>query len=547
MQQSVPTANDVQATFCATLFDQWISQGLRDVVLCPGSRSTPLALAAAERSELRLHVRLDERSAAFFAIGVSLESARPVAVIVTSGTAAAELHAAVSEADQAFVPLLLLTADRPEELHGVGAPQTIEQTNLFASMVRTFFEPGVPELDSFEQWRSWAQMGFSTSVGPVPGPVHYNLAFREPLVGNAFELPPTIALATAPRVAAEEPVSIDAARVLCVVGAGTSAETVRGLEKNNWVVLGDVTTPGTTSYFDPLLRSEAFRDAVKPDIVLRLGGLPASKVLQEALRQWQVPVWGVGERFVADPDRLIAKRVVTTPTCEAPADVAYKSLWCEASRRVGEWLQVSLTPTALLSEPLVAHRVSHFANAQKTRLVVGSSMPVRDVEWWGEARREPTFSNRGVNGIDGVVSTVFGVAQGGSTIGYVGDLTFLHDVSALVEGVGSSHFSCVVVVSDNRGGGIFNFLSQAQALAEPQFEELFGTPRHHDIANIARAFGHHSFDVANLRELDEAVQAGLRQLGVTVVVAHVPPRTVNVLVHDQWNKEVSDLVEDLSC
>ena len=138
LQQSVPTTSELQATFCATLFDEWIATGLRDVVICPGSRSTPLALAASARKELTLHVRIDERSAGFFAIGRALATKQPVAIIVTSGTAAAELHACVAEADQAFVPLLVLTADRPPELHGVGAPQTINQHKLFGDMVRDF-------------------------------------------------------------------------------------------------------------------------------------------------------------------------------------------------------------------------------------------------------------------------------------------------------------------------------------------------------------------------------------------------------------------------
>lgn len=545
LQQSVPTPHDVQATFCGTLFDEWISLGLRDVVICPGSRSTPLTLAASKRKELRVHVRLDERSAAFFALGVALESGRPVAVVVTSGTAAAELHAAVAEADQAFVPLLILTADRPEELHGVGAPQTITQSNLYGPMVRMFIEPGVPAFEARSTWRQLAREGYETARGGVPGPVHYNIAFREPLVGTELDFPEPLAPAETSVKATVPSEDIAASRVLCIVGSGTSPETVNELVSNGWTVLGDVTTPHTLSYFDPLLRSLQFRDAVKPDIVLRFGGLAASKILQETLRSWSVPVWAVGERFVADPDRLISKGVEAVPHSTVASDDSYANLWREASKRVGEWLEISMTPQALLSEPLVAHRITTHANRSQSRLVVGSSMPVRDVEWWGETRRVPTFSNRGVNGIDGVLSTIFGVAQGGSTIGYVGDLTFLHDVSGLVEATGKSPHACVVVVSDNRGGGIFNFLSQAQHLDEPSFEELFGTPRQHDIATVAGAFGYQSIDVHSLNELDEAVDNGLGRAGLTVIVAHMPSRSTNVHLHDQWNKEVADLIEGL--
>lgn len=545
MQPSVPTASDVQATFCGTLFDEWLRHGLRDVVICPGSRSTPLTLAAAARSELTVHVRLDERSAAFFALGRALESDRPVAIVVTSGTAAAELHAAVAEADQAFAPLLVLTADRPEELHGVGAPQTITQTNLFGPMVRAFIEPGVPKEADREEWRALAQQGFRAMGGPNGGPVHYNLAFREPLVGAVMELPPTSDTLVEPHVPATEPLALDAQRVLCIVGTGTPSDVVKELHERGWVVIGDVTSNNTLSYFDPLLRSPAFRTAARPDVVLRFGGLCASKVLQETLREWGAPVWGVGERFVADPDRCIETFTDQIPVNTARPDADYRALWATASQRVGQWIATSLTPQALLCEPLVAHRITAHANRAGARLVVGSSMPVRDVEWWAEPRTVPTFSNRGVNGIDGVLSTLFGVAQGGPTVGYVGDLTFLHDVSGLVEGTGRSENPCVVVVSDNRGGGIFNFLSQAQALDEPDFETLFGTPRHHNLVDLATAFGHEGVDVHNLEELDQAVNKALHHSGITVVVAHMPPRATNVLVHEQWNKEVADLIEDL--
>jgi len=527
------------------LFDEWIASGLRDVVICPGSRSTPLALAASARKELTLHVRIDERSAGFFAIGRALVTKQPVAIIVTSGTAAAELHACVAEADQAFVPLLVLTADRPPELHGVGAPQTINQHKLFGDMVREFIEPGVASEEVVSSWRAIAHSAITSSRGVNAGPVHMNLAFVEPLVATP--------LAILPREASEavesQPVSsesISQQKVLCVVGAG-GAQFVPLLQEQGWVVISDVTTQGTLSYFDPLLRSQQFVEKAKPDVVLRVGGIPSSKVLGEVLRNWKVPVWSVGERFVADPDRLVSKHLDACPVAEKSSDAAYLALWKEASTRVGNWLRISETPSALLSEPLVARRVVHHANENNVALVVGSSMPVRDVEWWSEPRRAPTFSNRGVNGIDGVVSTVLGVASGDKAIGYIGDVTMLHDVSGLVDGTGDETSSCVLVISDNRGGGIFNFLTQAQTLDNDQFEKLFGTPRSHDLAKIAQAFGHHGSDAHSLGELDEAISSGLERKGLSVVVAHVPARTINVLAHEQWNKEVADLIEDLVC
>src|SRR5487761_2582248 len=173
----------------ATLFDEWVRCGLRDVVLCPGSRSTPLALAAARRSEVVLHVRLDERSAAFFALGRALVTGRPVAVVVTSGTAVAELHAAVAEADLAGVPLLVVSSDRPPELHGVGAAQTIDQRAIFGAMVRRFDDPGVARDDAAASWRPLAGRLWAAATGAHPGPVHLNVPLVEPLTEAPRDLP----------------------------------------------------------------------------------------------------------------------------------------------------------------------------------------------------------------------------------------------------------------------------------------------------------------------------------------------------------------------
>src|SRR4249919_675431 len=180
---------DMQATFCATLIDQWVLQGLRHAVVAPGSRSTPMALALVARSDIDVHVFHDERSAAFAALGIGLGTGTPAALLCTSGTAATHFHAAVVEAHQSGVPLLVLTADRPPELHGVGAPQTIEQNHLYGDAVRWYHEPGVAVDDQRATWRGLASSAWTRATGDRPGPVHLNLAFREPLVGVAGELP----------------------------------------------------------------------------------------------------------------------------------------------------------------------------------------------------------------------------------------------------------------------------------------------------------------------------------------------------------------------
>ena len=220
----------------------------------------------------------------------------------------------------------------------------------------------------------------------------------------------------------------------------------------------------------------------------------------------------------------------------------YFLLWSEASRRVGMWLAALDEETTPLNEALVARSVVAASTEHAVPLVIGSSMPVRDVEWWAEPRTMPTFSNRGVNGIDGVISTVLGVAAGESAIGLVGDLTMLHDVSGLVDGLGTAGGSCVLVVVDNNGGGIFSFLAQASALEGERFEQLFGTPRHHDLGAIARAFGHAGVEVSSIRELRHAIDTGLATTGLYVIVVKVPSRTLNVAQHENWNEHVARLI-----
>ena len=545
MQQSVPSPSEVQATFAATLFDEWIELGLTDVVLCPGSRSTPLALACADRAELALHVRIDERSAGFFAIGRALKTGRPVAVVVTSGTAAAELHACVAEADQAYVPLLIVTADRPPELHGVGAPQTIDQHRLFADMVRRFEEPGVASLEDRATWRDLAGQLWRDAVGPeAPGPVHLNAAFVEPLVAVALSLPESCALPSNVTSVAEYDIDLAGRRVLCVVGRGVSSSIVRRCEALGWVVLGDATTQGSLSYFDSLLRSDAFAELARPDVVIRMGGLVASKVLQDRLRSWKVRTVAFGGAgFVSDPDRLITEMHPGLPTSRTLAELTYVDLWRDASRRVGRWLSDHEADDGPLTEPGVARIMVEASGDREVPLVVGSSMPVRDVEWWTAPRRAATYSNRGVNGIDGVVSTVLGVAAGATGLGLVGDITMLHDVSALVDGLGDTGGRCVLVVIDNQGGGIFSFLSQARLVPADRFERLFGTPRPHDLVRVAKGFGYESETVASPRELRDAIERGLGREGLSVVIAAVSTRVDNVRLHEEWNDAVHELLK----
>jgi 2-succinyl-5-enolpyruvyl-6-hydroxy-3-cyclohexene-1-carboxylate synthase len=484
-------------------------------------------------------------------VGRALATTTPVVVVVTSGTAAAELHACVAEADLAFVPLIVVTADRPPELHGVGAPQVIEQRDLYGGMVRLFEEPGVARIESGLDWRPLAQRLWRSARGRdrPAGPVHLNAAFVEPLLAEPLELPARSEdrddhalplLFETP----SEPLNLKNQRVLCVVGRGVSPELVNACESNHWVVLGDATSRRTTAHYDSLLRVGDFVERMRPDVVIRFGGLPASKVLGERLRQWNVRTIAFdGAGFVADPDGLISETREGLPGVDDDliADATYAASWHDAALAVEAWL-LTLDASGALNEPLLARAVVAVSNAEEVSLVVGSSMPIRDVEWWASPRESAAFANRGVNGIDGVVSTILGVGAGSKVIGLVGDLTMLHDVSGLVDGLGGAGGTAVLVVADNRGGGIFSFLPQAAALDADRFELLFGTPRLHNLEAIATAFGHDATTVSTLEELKVALDKGLSREGVTVVVAIVPSREENVRVHDSFNDHVAALL-----
>ncbi|MGC8499284.1 MAG: 2-succinyl-5-enolpyruvyl-6-hydroxy-3-cyclohexene-1-carboxylic-acid synthase [Acidimicrobiales bacterium] len=544
MESSVPTTSAVQASFAATLFDEWSRLGLRDVVLGPGSRSTPLALASASCAGLHVEVRIDERGAGFFALGRALATRRPVALVVTSGTAAAELHPAIAEADLAGVPLLVVTADRPPELHGVGAAQTIDQLHLYGVMVRRFDDGGVPRLEAQSTWRPLAARLWRAASGidGVPGPVHLNVPFVEPLVSAPAPLPAGRLAGRPWRTDDELPVAsasveLRGQRVLAVVGRGVSGGTVSALRGLGWAVIGDATAVGTLAHADPLLRHDEFARQARPDVVVRLGGAPASRSVAHWIAAWGVPViaWrGAGP--VSDPDGLVERSLPGWPDVAAPqlvADASYASWWEGASDGIERLFDGQSGDTAL-DEVIVARSVVQAAGQADAAVVVGSSMPVRDVEWWAPARTTPTFANRGANGIDGVVSTVLGVAAGGRAVGLVGDITLRHDLSGLADGLGPRGGSCALVVVDNGGGGIFSFLSQATAVEPASFERLFATPRTTDVAAVSRSLGLDSGRVATAGDLDRAIAAALERGGLSVIVADVPDRSTNVARHEEY-------------
>ena len=543
---------DVAATFCATLVDEWVRGGVTHACVAPGSRSTPLALALAADPRLKVSVHHDERSAAFVALGLGLATRRPALVLTTSGTAAAELHAAVIEAHQAGVPLLVVTADRPTEMHDVGAPQTIDQTRLFGRAVRLDLEPGVADWRIRGTWRPLAAHAVLAANGAAgggaaggrPGPVHLNLAFREPLLGLVRDLPPgrprNAPWHRSAEVRVEGGIVIDRSKAgLVVAGAGAARHAV-GLRRLGWPVLADPRAGiGGVAHADSLLRVQSFASANVPEIIVRVGDLPASRVVNEWIARSGATQIVIGDSW-NDPARDAAVIAPTfTVDAAAVSSRVWLRTWLRADAAAAKAISAQIARSKGITEPMVARMVLSEA-PRGGHLVVASSMPVRDLEWYAPQRLDITVhANRGANGIDGVVSTAIGVASSGvPTVALVGDIAFLHDSSALIA-LARRGLALTIVVVDNDGGGIFSFLGQADALDADRFEQLFGTPHGTDCAALARAHGLTAVEAPTPVALSRALA---RVSGTTVIVVKTD-RRANVTLHRALNDAVRRAIE----
>jgi len=571
---------DANTTLAAVLADEWVRAGVTDVAVAPGSRNAPLTLALTAEPRLRLHVRVDERSAGFFALGCARASGRPAVVCCTSGTAAAHLHPAVLEARHGQVPLMVCTADRPPELRDTGAGQTINQVGLYGDAPRWFCDVDAPaqRADAGRWWRALASRAAAAAVGPPAGPVHLNLAFRDPLAPTGRPLldappraagEPWTAIVPARRVVDDPTLSRLTAgiaacrRGILVAGWGTEVAlpvVERFAARARWPVLADPLSglragPHAVSTYDALLRAPGFAAANRPDLVLRLGAAPtsaaATRWIASAPEQWLVDP---DARWL-DPSHSVTRRIEAdaTPLLEGlghllgdvPGDTTWPDGWREADRRARRAIDAELDGSEEPFEGRVARDVVAALPPQSS-LIVASSMPVRDVESFAGARSGVrVLANRGVNGIDGLVSTTLGVAavSPGPTVALTGDLSFLHDANGLL-GAGGLHATFVVV--DNDGGGIFSFLPYAQTVTAEAFETVLATPPGVDVAEVARAHGVSVTEVEKASELGPALDRAVEGPGLQLLRVRTD-RATNVARHDAvWSAVADALDEELS-
>ena len=533
------------------LLDELVRCGMRHACTCPGSRNTPIVLSIADDQRLQAWSHVDERAAGFFALGAAKASGLPVAVTCTSGTAAANLMPAVIEAHEAAVPLIVLTADRPPELRDVGAGQTIDQIKLYGDAVKWFVELGVPEATPERmRWvRSLACRAYWTAVSGRPGPVHINVPLREPLVLEAplgadepggGGRPDGRPWLTQERSAPQSPRAIprrhefrDTVFVVGDIGPNRElgarvAEFAAGARVP---LLADPLSgarrgPAAIAHFDLILRDPDTANALAPSVVCRIGDLPTSKPLRNwisGLDRAHHILFAPHERW-SDPGAVVAQRIVgpledllerVAGDEVVPDDSGWLERWSQADSVVAHAIAEPLM-AAGLSEPATITALGQFLPASAT-LFVGASMPIRDVEEFFPALREPprVMANRGANGIDGTVSSAFGVAaDGGEVVLVLGDVTLAHDIGGLLA-ARRLGLKLTIVLLNNDGGGIFNFLPVSSQ--GPPFEHHIATPTGLDFAHAAALYGYRHAQVTAIDEFAAELMRALEGAQSTII------------------------------
>ncbi|MDO8491590.1 MAG: 2-succinyl-5-enolpyruvyl-6-hydroxy-3-cyclohexene-1-carboxylic-acid synthase [Dehalococcoidia bacterium] len=583
--------------FAGAFIDELARCGLRHVCICPGSRSSPLAISFARNSHVRKWVHLDERSASFFALGIARYLREPVAVVCSSGTATANFLPAIVEARYSLAPLVVLTADRPPELQDWGALQTIDQTRMYGSHVKWSVNMPPPETSTSMMAfvRSMAGRAMATAREIAAGPVHLNFPFREPLepATVAFDLPDKAAelqhhgycgrpggspfldvtsAATTPdhkamqRLASElRPIE----RGVIVCGPETGEDLPRCVgdlaRRLGYPILADCLSqvrcgPHDRSMvidrYDLFIRDGEVARTLAPQVVIRFGALPVSKPLVQYLERhqaarhilvdegtvWRDPLHVTGELWRTDPAHLCT--ALAGALGKERASGGWHNLWKEFDKAAGQAISAEMEHDADLFEGRVFSELSRLLPPDAL-LFAGNSMPVRDMDSFfpsiGEAIR--FMANRGASGIDGVVSTALGAGavSSGRLVLVLGDISFYHDMNGLLAAKAFGLNATIVVVNNN-GGGIFSFLPQAAY--EDVFEPYFGTPHGLTFRAAAEMYGLSYCLAGDWEAFKAGVEKSLRNTGTAII--EVPgDRKLNLKLHRKVQKAVSDSIRQV--
>ena len=552
----------VTTAWARAFIDELARCGVEHVSLAPGSRSTPLVMACARDARLRTWVHLDERCAGFFALGIGRSSGRPAAVITTSGTATANIFPAVVEASHAGVPMVVLTADRPPELRGTDANQTIDQRAIYGSFARDSYDAELPSDDALKRIRTLACRAVASTLAPHPGPVHVNLPFEKPfgptelaaedearlrgtdplgLDGRADGLPMVAEEGGPPRVAGRDLKEVVAvlersARGVIVAGpvsepcslgpaigllAGATGFPVLA-DPLSGARFGDHCGDQLVTTYDLLLREPLVREALRPDVVIRIGGAPTSASVLTYLREcrgksqvlirsgpwWRDHLGAASHNVYGDVAGFLED--VASELCDPQSPPEWRARWADLDRAAGAAL------AAESQEPFEGRVLAAVVDAlpSGSALFVSNSMPVRDLDAFGGGGNKAlsVFGNRGASGIDGIVSTVAGIAvaregagadatseRRSPVVAVLGDVAFYHDMNGLLA-VTKHRLNVFFVVINNDGGGIFDMLPIRDH--EPEFTRYFAAPHGLDFRHVADMYG------IRYRHLEEASMVG---------------------------------------
>ena len=495
---------------------QLIEAGITDAVISPGSRNAPISLAmyaAAEKKFLKLHIRIDERSAAYFALGLAKASSRPVPIVCTSGTAVANYHPAVLEAHHSNVPLLVLTADRPAILRRTGANQTTEQARIFGNAVRYFADvsggvfPLELPLDSLHR-----------------GPVHLNLQFEEPLLPdedsnwlNEIKVAPRVK----PTGKSAGTLKVNTTRGVLIIGHDRGGLTVAEVSKIasdlEWPVISEdpLSFPEAISHAALFLASPAIRKNLVPETVVVIGRTTLSRPINALIASAKSQIVIDPRMATVDTYRVADQRFITAPkVVSKPADPDWHEQWRKLSLRTAKLVsEISNWSESALARELAVELTG--------AVFIASSRPIRDLESFATPRTGiETFANRGLAGIDGNISTALGIATARpSATAIIGDLAFLHDLTGLV---GNTSANLRIIAINNDGGGIFSTLPQANVAG---FETVFGIPHGLDLEKIAAGLGISAKTISSFAELKSELAKPIS--GISVLVCQMPNRESN--------------------
>ncbi|WP_059171492.1 2-succinyl-5-enolpyruvyl-6-hydroxy-3-cyclohexene-1-carboxylic-acid synthase [Bacillus sp. FJAT-27445] len=569
--------------YIAAFVAELVNTGIKDVVVSPGSRSTPMAMVMAEHPGLNLHIHVDERSAAFFALGIAKASGRPAVMLCTSGTAAANYFPAIVEARYSRVPLLVLTADRPHELRDVGAPQAIDQMDLYGKHVKWFAEMALPEeaVDMLRYARMVCGRAASIAIQAPAGPVHLNFPFREPLIPNLendrlFELAERaegyVSVTQGKRVLDEQGFK----RISSLLGKVERGIIVCGQLDNNafsakvealaeaigFPILADPLSQlrsGSNSgkwvvdAYDSFLRFEEAKRQIKPEVIIRFGAMPVSKALTIFLKEnreaRQIVVDGSGGWL--DPHALSTEMIYCDEAlfCDGLLEninkvphTNYADKWQMLNSKSKKAMDAEMDREKL-NESLVYRELPDLL-PDGSSLFVGNSMPIRDLDsfFWLNSKQINVMANRGANGIDGVISTALGASIYASPMYLVlGDLTFYHDLNGLLPAK-LYDLNLTVILINNNGGGIFSFLPQSGQ--SRNFERLFGTPLDLDFSHVVEMYGGTFTRVHDWTHFNDAIISAKDKPGLKVIEV-VTNREANAAEHRRiWSavsREISKL------